>query len=442
MRRLLLMLLVTAVGGFAQDAARFDEVVQAYSRDHHFMGSVLVAKDGAVVFEKSVGWANAEWNVPNSAATKFRLGSITKQFTAAAILLLEEQGKLKLDDPLSKLLPATPASWGSVTVRQLLTHTAGVPSITEAPDYGVWKLSPEGPAKSVAHLADKPLDFTPGERFHYSNTGYLLLGWMVEQASGQSYEAFLREHLFLPLGMQDSGYDSNAAVIPQRASGYMPGPDGFLNAPYIDMHVPGGAGALYSTTGDLLRWTQGLFGGHVLKPESLEQMTTPVEAGYGFGLFIGTRNGRKVISHGGGIEGFTSHLAYYPEGKVTIAVLANINGQAPEQIAQNLAAVEFGEAVKLATEHKVISVPRAALERFAGIYDLSPTFMLTITLAGDQLTCQATGQSAFPIFPEAETKFFVKAVDAQIEFFTDAGGAVTHLVLHQNGRDNRAVRRP
>jgi CubicO group peptidase (beta-lactamase class C family) len=439
MLRLFLILLVTAVCGFAQEAARFDEVVTSYARDYRFMGSVLVAKDDAVVFQQSVGWANAEWKIANSASTKFRLGSLTKQFTAAAILLLAEQGKLKLDDPLSKLLPSTPTSWGGVTVRQLLSHTSGVPSFTEAPDYGIWKLSPEGPAKIVAHMADKPLDFTPGERFHYSNTGYLLLGWIVERVSGQSYEAFLGDHLFQPLGMKDSGYDSNSALISQRASGYQPGPDGILNAPYIDMHVPGGAGALYSTTGDLLRWTQGLFGGHLLKPGSLDQMITPVKAGYGFGLFSGTKNGRKVISHSGGIDGFASHLAYYPEAKVTIAVLTNITGTAPEQIAQNLAAVEFGEPAQL---HQVISVPRATLEKYVGTYELSPTFAITITLVGDQLTGQATGQSAFPMFPEAETKFFVNAFNAQMEFFTDAGGAVTHLVLHQNGKDRKALRRP
>ena len=264
MLRSLLLLTLSAVVGMAQPAVRFDDVMKAYSRDGHFMGSVLVAKDGAIVFEKSVGWANAEWQIANSATTKFRIGSLTKSITATAILLLNEQGKLTLDDPLSQLLPSAPVAWGAVTVRQLLTHTSGVPSFTSHPEYKIWKLSSATAAEIVARIAHQPLDFAPGEKYNYSNTGYLLLGWIVEAVSGKSYENFFRESIFQPLGMKDSGYDSVRAVIPQRASGYDPSGDGPINAAYVDMHVPGGAGGLYSTTGDLLKYTLGVLGGKLL----------------------------------------------------------------------------------------------------------------------------------------------------------------------------------
>ena len=320
------------------------------------MGSVLVAKEGSVVFERSYGWANLEWKIPHTAATKFRLGSVTKQFTAAAILLLEEKGKLKLDDPLSRFVPSAPEAWKPLTVHQLLTHTSGVPNFTSFPEYGTWKLSAQTPAQVMTHLRDKPLDFVPGEKFRYSNTGYILLGWIVELASGQSYETFLREQIFKPLGMNDSGYDSNTAVISQRASGYVPGSNGLTNAPYIDMHVPHGAGALYSTTGDLLRWTQGLFGGKLLSAASLDKMTTPFKSDYAFGLTVSEAKGRKVIAHGGGIEGFNSQLAYYPEGKVTVVVLANVNGSAFAELAGQLAAITFGETVTLPVERKEVEV--------------------------------------------------------------------------------------
>ncbi len=436
----MVVLLVSVAAVLAQDTARMGEVLKAQGAGDKFMGSVLVAKDGAVIFEQSSGWANVEWKIPNTAATKFRLGSVTKQFTAAAILLLEEKGKVKLDDPLSKFVPTAPETWKPVTVHQLLSHTSGVPSFTDLPGYKDWKLSPDTPAQTMARISDKPLDFTPGEKFKYSNTGYVLLGWIVELASGQSYEAFLREQIFKPLGMNDSGYDSNTAVIPQPASGYVPGRRGLTNAPYIDMHVPGGAGALYSTTGDLLRWTQGLFGGKLLSAASLEKMITPIKSNYAYGLGVTNSKGRKMITHNGGIEGFNSHLTYYPESKVTVTVLANINGQAINELARQLTALTFGETVTLAAERKEVEVSAAVLRRYVGVYQLNPKITNTIRLTDGQLTTQLPGQPELPIFPESERKFFLKVVDAQVEFVTDDQGRVTHLVQYQGGRTQKAER--
>ncbi|HKB89103.1 MAG TPA: serine hydrolase [Opitutaceae bacterium] len=431
---------LSAVIGFAQDTTRMDEVAKAQAANDKFMGSVLVAKDDAVVFAQSYGWANLEWKIPNTHATKFRLGSVTKQFTAAAILLLEEKGKLKLDDPLAKFVPSAPETWKPVTVQQLLTHTSGIPSFTDFPDYRTLKLSPETPAQIMAHISDKPLDFLPGEKFKYSNMGYLLLGWIVEIASGQSYETFLREQIFRPLGMNDSGYDSNTAIIPQRAAGYVPGSHGLANAAYIDMHVPGGAGALYSTTADLLRWTQGLFGGKLLTPASLEKMTTPFKSYYAFGLMVTNAHGRKIISHNGGIDGFNSHLAYFPESKITVVVLSNVAGPAFAELGGQLEALAFGETVTLAAERKQVEVPAAVLQRYVGVYQLNPRITITVRLTDGQLTEQLFGQAALPIFPESEKKFFLKVVDAQVEFVADEQGHVTHLFLYQGGRTQKASR--
>jgi CubicO group peptidase (beta-lactamase class C family) len=430
----------STTAGFAQDTARMAEIVKSRATDNRFMGSVLVAKDGAVIFEQSHGWANAEWKIPNTATTKFRLGSVTKQFTAAAILLLAEQGKLQLDDPLSKFVPSAPATWQLVTLRQLLSHTAGVPGFTDHADYHTLKLSPQSPAQAMAHIAHRPLEFTPGEKFKYSNMGYILLGWIVEIASGQTYEAFLRQHIFRPLGMHDSGYDLNGTLIPERASGYMSRPGGLANAPYIDMHVPGGAGALYSTTRDMLRWSQGLFGGKLLSAASLEQMTTPVKNGYAFGLGVNTARSRKEISHNGGIEGFNSQFTYYPESKLTVVVLANIMGSPFTAIARDLAAIAFGETVTLVAERKAIEVPEAMLRRYVGVYQLGPDATNIVRLTDGHLTTQLTRQSAFDLWAESETKFFLKIVNAQVEFFADASGRVTHLVQYQNGREVKAER--
>jgi CubicO group peptidase (beta-lactamase class C family) len=293
----------------------------------------------------------------------------------------------------------------------------------------------------VARFRDKPLDFQPGEKWNYSNSGYVLLGYLVEKISAQSYKDFVQENIFKPLGMNDSGYDSNSAIILHRAYGYTPGPNGPVNAGYIDMSIPFSAGALYSTTHDLLRWEQGLFGGKLLSAASLKKMTTPFKQDYACGLGVRTVRGHTEIDHGGGIEGFNTELAYYPDDKLTIVVLANLNGDAPESIANQLAAVMHGEKVVLPSERKAIAVPAGILEKYVGTYEIAPTFSIAITLEGDQLMTQATNQPKLPLYAESETMFFLKVVDAQVEFFKDDKGNVTHLVLHQGGHEATGMKK-
>ena len=263
---------------------------------------------------------------------------------------------------------------------------------------------------------------------------------MIERVSGASYEKFVTDNIFTPLGMKDSGYDSNKTVIARRAAGYMPSPAGPVNAGFVHMSVPHAAGALYSTTGDLLRWEQGLFGGKVVTPASLAKMTTPFKGDYALGLVVQTASGRKVVQHGGGIDGFNTFMAYYPDDKLTVAVLANLNGQAPNQIATKLATLAHGGVVQSTSERKEITLPVTTLTKYVGTYELGPGANMLIRLDGDRLTTQLTGQQQFPIFAESETKFFLKVVDAQVEFFTDASGAVTHAVMYQNGRERKVPR--
>jgi len=437
-----LIVLLVATPCLAQDAARMEEVVQTYVRDKSFMGTVLVARGTDVILNKGYGSANLEWDIPNTPTTKFRLGSITKQFTAASILLLEERGKLKLEDPIKKYVPEAPAAWDSITIFNLLTHSSGIPNFTSLPDYNSLKLRDTPVAKTVATVRDKPLDFVPGEKMSYSNSGYLVLGDVIERITGASYEKFVKDNIFTPLGMKDSGYDSNTAVIPRRAAGYMPSPTGPVNAGFVHMSIPHGAGALYSTTEDLLRWEQGLFGGKLLSAASLAKMTTPFKSDYALGVVVRTANGRKVVQHGGGIDGFNTYLAYYPDNKLTVAVLANINGETPGQIATKLADLAFGGSVTLTSERKEIPLPVATLSKYAGTYEVAPGVNMVMRLDGDHLTTQLPGQPQFPVFPESETKFFLKVVDAQVEFFMDASGAVTHAVMYQNGRERKVPRLP
>jgi CubicO group peptidase (beta-lactamase class C family) len=424
----------------APSLPRMEQIIQSFVADKRFMGAVLVARGNDILLDKGYGFADLEWNVPDSPRTKFRLGSITKQFTAASILLLQERGKLNVHDPVKRYMPDAPAAWDKITIFNVLTHTSGIPNFTSFPNYPSLEPFPETPEKLVALFKDKPLDFQPGEGWNYSNSGYVLLGYLIEKISGESYAQFVEENIFKPLGMEDSGYDSNSAVIQNRASGYAPGPSGMVNAGYINMTVPFSAGALYSTTGDLLRWEQGLFGGKLLSPESLKEMTTPFKNNYAFGLEVHSVGGHEVIEHNGGIEGFNTLLAYYPEDKLTVVVLANVNGSAPGDIGRDLATVAYGGNVLLPSERKEVQVDPKILDGYVGSYQLAPNFILTITREGDGLFLQATHQPKFAIFPESDHDFFARAIDVQITFVTDKQGRATELILHQGGVDQHAVR--
>ena len=432
-----ILVLIAASATRAQDTARMEQVMQSYVQAGTFMGSVLVARDGRIVFDKAYGMANLELDVPNTPDTKFRLGSITKQFTAAAILLLEERGKLKVGERFKAYIPDAPMSWDRITIQNLLTHTSGIPNFTDLADYGTVKLSSRAASAAVAAVRDRPLDFGPGEQYRYSNSGYVVLGDIIERVSGQSYATFIAENIFKPLGMNDSGYDSNSAVIKRRASGYTRLPNGtIVNATYIDMSIPHAAGALYSTTHDLLKWEQALFAGKVMSTASLERMTSPFKNDYGFGIGSRLTGGRKVLMHSGGIDGFNTMMAYYPETRTVVIVLSNVNGPVPDQATGHLAALMHGEAVTLISERKEIALPAATLATYAGDYTMPSAVNMRIVLDGNQLTAQLGKQPANPIFPQSETLFFMKAVDAQIEFAADG----SFLVLHQGGRAQKASR--
>ncbi|HXW56700.1 MAG TPA: serine hydrolase [Candidatus Cybelea sp.] len=422
------------------DLARMDQMIRSFVANKKFMGAVLVARGNDILLDRGYGFANLELNVPNSPKTKFRLGSITKQFTAASILLLEERGKLNVDDRVKKYMPDAPAAWDQITIFNLLTHTSGIPNFTSFPDYAKLEPFPTSAADLVARFRDKPLDFQPGEKWSYSNSGYVLLGYLIEKISGKSYAQFLEDNIFKPLGMVDSGYDSNSAVIENRASGYAPTPNGMVNAGYIDMTVPLSAGGLYSTTEDLLRWEQGLFGGKLLSPSSLKKMTTPFKNEYALGLAVHTVSGREEIEHTGGIEGFNTELAYYPDEQLTVVVLANLNGPASNEIAGNLHTLAEGGTVVLSSERTVAKIDPEVFDGYVGSYQLAPHFVLKVRREGDRLIAQATGQEQIEIFPEDDHNFFAKVVDARITFVKNGQGRVTELVLHQGGRDQHAPR--
>jgi CubicO group peptidase (beta-lactamase class C family) len=422
------------------DMARLERAIETRAAAGYFMGSVLVARDGKTLLSKGYGKANIADDTPNAPTTKFRLGSITKQFTAASILLLEERGKLKVEDPVRKYMPDAPPAWGSITLFNLLTHTSGIPNYTSFPDYESTKRLTQTPAEVVARFRDKPLKFTPGSAYEYSNSGYVLLGYLIEKVSGQPYAKFVQDNLFAKLGMKDSGYDSSTGKIARRAQGYMQGPGGPVPAPFIDMSVPFSAGALYSTTEDMLRWEQGLFGGKVLKPTSLDKMTTPFKDNYAFGLRVEPGpNGGKIISHTGGIEGFNTRVAYVTADKLTVIVLANLNGPAADEITNDLRKVAENEPGLLPSDRIATAVPVEVLDRLTGHYKLDAGPMLELTRQDDHLRSQTNGQS-LDLYPQSATEFFAKTTDMQLAFERDSQGQVRSAAMVARGQKIRMTR--
>jgi CubicO group peptidase (beta-lactamase class C family) len=417
------------------DVGRMDQVVRASADADEFSGAVLVARDGQVLLDQGYGFANREWRIPNDGDTKFRLGSLSKQFTAVAVMLLNERGLVDLDAPVKRYLPDAPAAWDAVTVRHLLNHTSGVPNFTAFADFAAQKTLPTTTASVIARFSGRPLDFQPGEGFAYSNSGYVLLSAIIEAASGETYADFVSENLFQPLGMADSGYDDHDAILPRRASGYTLTGNGIANADYVDMSIPMGAGALYSTPHDLLKWEQGLFGGRVLNAASMTALTTPVRNNYAMGLVVSQAEGRRLVWHNGAIEGFNTYMAYDPADRTAVIVLGNLNGDAPDKLGAALVTLARGGTVTLASERPSVTLPPETLAAYAGVYELTPTFAITITVADGRLMAQATGQQAFALTAEAVDAFFLTAVDARVTFTRDEAGTVQGLVLHQGGRE-------
>ncbi|MCU0546057.1 MAG: serine hydrolase [Oscillatoriaceae cyanobacterium Prado104] len=420
--------------------SQITDYLNAHVAVNNFTGSVLVARSGEVIFSQGCGMANYELDVPNTPQTIFRLASITKQFTALAIVQLQEQGLLDVRDTISKYIPDYPESGKIISIHHLLTHTSGIPNYTSFPDYLETMMLPSPVENTIAKFKDLPLEFQPGEKFSYSNSGYTLLTYILEKVSGKSYETYLQEQIFQPLGMQNSGYDRHNLIIKNRASGYAAGSNGLENAIYIDMSVPSGAGGLYSTVEDLYRWDRALYTEKLVSKSSLEIIFTADKNEYGYGWVIANTFNRKLVWHNGGINGFRTTIMRFIDDGVCAIVLSNSETAPAERICQDLAAIVFGEKYELPQQRVAIEVDSQIYDAYVGEYELTPEFIITITKEDNKLFARATGQDKFEIYPESLTKYFYKIVDAQITFVQDDRGYVSQLILHQWGKETPGKR--
>lgn len=335
---------------------RVDETVKQAMAKNHIPGvSIAVVRQGKIVMTKGYGLANLESMRRASPESIYQLASVSKQFTATAIMKLVEAGKINLDAPIRTYLTDIPEAWSKVAVRHLLAHTSGVRSYTELPGF----FANGNQRKDYSHkelidlVRNLPLDFEPGTQWHYNNTGYYLLGMMIEQVSGQSYEQFLAQNIFKPLGMAHTRLNSRADVIPERVIGYSWRGGEWGNAEFVSPTQPFSAGALVSNVLDMAKWDAALYGDTILKKESLEQMWTRAvlksgeKADYGFGWGLEERNKRRVVQHGGGIDGFSTQISRFIDDKLTVIVLTNCDGGRAEKIANDVAAI-YEPALKIA----------------------------------------------------------------------------------------------
>jgi CubicO group peptidase (beta-lactamase class C family) len=430
-----------------------DRTLREIVRDGYPGVALLVARDGKVLFRRAYGRACVEHAVPATPETKYRIGSITKQFTAAAILRLQEQGRLSVQDKLSKFVPDFPRG-GEVSVHQLLTHTSGIHSYTNSPGFLSVATVEVKPEELIQSFKNDRFDFAPGQRFLYNNSGYFLLGAIIEKVSGQSYADHLRTSFFEPLGMKSTGVHTSRDIIPGEAYGYAWEHDRVVKPLNWDMSRAGAAGALYSTVDDLFLWNEALFGGKVLSPSSLAAALVPVvtaedeeqakDEGYAYGLGIARTRGLRAVAHGGGLHGFAANLLRVPEQRFTVVALSNssppIPGLAVGALTTEVSELYLGGLMQDRPEPTVdASVTATGYDDYLGQYDYGGA-LLTVTRDADRLYAELTGQPRFEIFPRAKDVFFWKVVEAEVRFVRDEKGKVVKAVHRQGGQTINAPR--
>lgn len=393
--------------------------IAPYVAMHDFSGTVLIVRAGADSLVWAAGSADRERGIATAPATRYGIGSLTKTFTAAAIVMLAERGKLSLLDTLGKFIPGFPHG-GEITLTQLLEHSAGVPDYHNLPDYARRRGEPTTLAQFASWIATKPLDFRPGEKSSYSSSGYALLAYVIERVSGMRYAEFLRHNVFEPLGMRSTG-DLTDAVLPPLAKGYDPGfpPAGVQAAPAISATWLEGSGSLYSTVADLATWARAVVGNRLFRFGTLS---------YPYGWGQRKWWGRDVIEQDGRVAlGYTAHISIYPKDSAIIVILSNIQSAAPDRMRMDLGAIVFHERYQVPSLRPTARPDPALLAAYPGRYEVAPGFVMSVRAQGPNLALAGPEGDYLPLDPESDSDFFFRALYVPIRFERDSTGKVVDL---------------
>ena len=420
---------------------KIDEYLNACNSVNNFYGTALVAINGRIIHQGGYGYANLELGVRNTPEMKFLIGSITKQFTATAIMQFYEKGVIDLTAPLTKYLPDYPAETGDkITIHNLLTHTSGIHNYTAIGSLMRLKSVPITLDDLLAAFDSLPLDFEPGTRYSYSNSGYVVLGAIIEKVSGMSYADYIQQNIIDPLGMANSGYVSRSTILKNRVAGYYQDDKGtFFNADFIDMSMPFSAGGIHSTVGNMLIWDQALYSEKILKKSSLEKMFTPYLDNYAYGWIVSEMFGRKIVSHGGGIDGFASSFYRFVDDSVCIVVFSNNISADADQIARNLAAIVFDQPYDIPVSKTPVTIDPALLPQYAGVFKIADNDYRVITLEDGKLFSCRNGGRRIEIRPEADDLFYYDHDNSiTLKFIRDDSGKIIRHIIHQGGTDSPA----
>ena len=416
-----------------QLSTAFDKVLEQQFKPNETGATVLISKNGKIIYKRGIGMANLELNIPMQANNVFRIGSVTKQFTAVAILQLVEKGKLNLQDEITKFIPGYPMHGNKITIEHLLTHTSGIQDFTAIKGNANRSAIDYTPQEMIEYFKDQPMRFAPGTKWEYSNSGYFLLGYIIEHTTGKTYAQYLEENIFKPSGMNNSLYASDSRIIKHRAYGYTRGEKGFENARYISMTQPYAAGAILSTVEDLFKWNHALRSSGLLNKEMLEKAFTKyklndgTKTNYGYGWRLGYIRESRSIWHGGLIDGFMAMTMYLPKEDVFVAVLSNCDCKSPVDVTEKLAALAIGKPY----DHKAIQLERTTLAGDTGVYENEKAQQRIISMSGNQLYLQLGRAPKSKITAFQKDKFFV-ADDPMLtlEFARNKDNKADKLIVH------------
>lgn len=409
-------------------AAKADEYLVQLNALNRFRGNVLIARNGTVVYHKALGLANLEDSVPHSVKTRFPLASLTKAFTATAILMLAEENRLAVQDKINKYLTGAPEEWKDVTVHHLLSHSSGIPDYSDDSTWPATRSCGIDFHQTVALFKNRKLLFPPGAKYNYSNSGYVLLGYIIEKVTGLSYAQYVTETIFKPLQLSNTVVDDNRLIIHHRARGYVREGLELNTLLPLNMEIGKPAGGIVSSAEDLLKWDQSFYTNKLLSETSKKAMFTVYAGDYGYGWHIDSLNGEKRINHMGVMLGYKVNIDRYTDRKLTVIVLCNSDDVFINSAIKDLGAIALGKPYKQPQKRKAIVLAADKLKNYTGSYQSDDGRLFIVRQSGDHLSVTYNSRT-YDLYAETDTAFFSDEYDAQL-MFSFSGTAPVHSLLY------------